>query len=81
MLTGGAGARRLEANRTLGQKIEAAVGAAYAGIANVDEILVLINRYPLRNVGWRHTLQSVKPEIVEGLAQLNGERDATAAAT
>ena len=71
----------LEANRKLVKKIEAAVGAAYADIANVDEVLVLINHYPLRNVGWRHSLQSDKPEIVEALAQLNGERDAIAAAT
>jgi hypothetical protein len=46
----------LDANRRLVQKIEAAIGAAYAGIANVDEVLVLINHYPLRNVGWRRIL-------------------------
>jgi hypothetical protein len=71
----------LDANRKLVQKIEAAIGAAYVGIANVDEVLVLINQYPLRNVGWRHSLQSDKPEIVAALAQLNREHDATAAAT
>ena len=71
----------LEANRKLVRKIEAAVGAAYAGIANTDEVLILINHYPLRNVGWRQSLQSDKPEIVEGLAQLNSEHGTAVAAT
>ncbi|MGE2718186.1 tautomerase family protein [Mycolicibacterium celeriflavum] len=70
----------LDANRQLVRRIESAISGAYAGIANVDEVLVLINHYPLRNVGWRHSLQSDKPEIVAGLAQLNGDRDATAVA-
>ena len=55
----------LEANRKLVKKIEAAVGAAYADIANVDEVLVLINHYPLRNVGWRHSLQSENPRSLK----------------
>ena len=54
----------LDAERKLVQKIEGAIGEAYTGVANVDEVLVLINHYPLRNVGWRHSLQSDKPEIV-----------------
>jgi hypothetical protein len=62
----------LDANRQLVQKIDTAIRSAYTGIANVDEVLVLINHYPLRNVGWRNSLQSDKPEIVNGLAQLNG---------
>ena len=57
------------------KKIEAAVGAAYADIANVDEVLVLVNHYPLRNVGWRHSLQSDKPEIVGALAQWRARRN------
>jgi len=61
----------LDTKRTLVQKIETAIGAAYSGIANVDEVLVLINHYPLRNVGWRQSLQSDKPEIVAALDQLN----------
>src|ERR671939_130928 len=31
----------LDAKRELVQKIEAAIGAAYAGLANVDEVVVL----------------------------------------
>ena len=67
----------LDAKRTLVQRIEAAIGGAYAGIANVDEVLVLINHYPLRNVGWKQSLQSDKSEIVAAVEQLNA---ATAAA-
>ncbi|OBI49950.1 N-acetylmuramic acid 6-phosphate etherase [Mycobacterium kyorinense] len=61
----------LDAKRKLVQKIETAVGSAYAGIANVEEVLVLINHYPLQDVGWRGSLQSDKPEIVAALAELN----------
>jgi hypothetical protein len=65
----------LDANRKLVQKIEKAIGEAYAGVANVDEVLVLINHYPLRNVGWRHSLQSDKPEIVAAVDQLNAHAE------
>jgi phenylpyruvate tautomerase PptA (4-oxalocrotonate tautomerase family) len=61
----------LDAKRQLVQRIEAAIGAAYTGIANVDEVLVLINHYPLRNVGWKQSLQSDKSEIVAAVQQLN----------
>jgi phenylpyruvate tautomerase PptA (4-oxalocrotonate tautomerase family) len=61
----------LDAKRKLVQKIESAMGTAYAGIANIDEVLVLVNHYPLENVGWRASLQSDKPEIVAAMAQLN----------
>ena len=61
----------LDAKRKLVQKIEAAIGHAYTGVANVDEVLVLINRYPLHDVGWRQSLQSDKPEIVAAVEQLN----------
>jgi len=60
-----------DAKRKLVQKIESAIGAAYGGIANIDEVLVLVNHYPLENVGWRGSLQSDKPEIVAAVAQLN----------
>jgi len=62
----------LDAKRKLVRKIETAIGAAYTGIANTEEVLVLINHYPLENVGWRASLQSDKPEIVAAVAQLNG---------
>ena len=61
----------LDAKRKLTRKIESAIAAAYGGIANVEEVLVLINHYPLEDVGWRGSLQSDKPEIVAAIAQLN----------
>jgi hypothetical protein len=61
----------LDTKRTLIQKIETAIGAAYSGIANVDEVLVLVNHYPLQNVGWRQSLQSDKPEMVAAVERLN----------
>ncbi|MDT5015536.1 MAG: hypothetical protein QOD39_1696 [Mycobacterium sp.] len=61
----------LDAKRKLVQKIESAIGAAYDGFAQTDEVLILINHYPLENVGWRGSLQSDKPEIVAAIAQLS----------
>jgi phenylpyruvate tautomerase PptA (4-oxalocrotonate tautomerase family) len=61
----------LDTKRRLVQKIESAIAAAYRGIANTDEVLILINHYPLENVGWQQSLQSDKPEIVAAIAQLN----------
>jgi hypothetical protein len=61
----------LDAKRKLVQKIESAIGGAYDGVANIDEVLVLINHYPLHNVGWRQSLQSDKAEIVAAVEQLN----------
>jgi phenylpyruvate tautomerase PptA (4-oxalocrotonate tautomerase family) len=61
----------LDAKRKLVQKIESAIAAAYDGIANTEEVLVLVNHYPLENVGWQGSLQSDKPEIVAAIAQLN----------
>jgi phenylpyruvate tautomerase PptA (4-oxalocrotonate tautomerase family) len=62
----------LDAKRAVVQKIESAITGAYQGIANAEEVLVLINEYPLHNVGWRASLQSDKPEIVAAVAGLNG---------
>jgi phenylpyruvate tautomerase PptA (4-oxalocrotonate tautomerase family) len=63
---------KLDTKRNLVQKIESAITGAYRGIANTDEVLVLINEYPLHNVGWRASLQSDKPEIVAAVTQANG---------
>jgi hypothetical protein len=61
----------LDAKRNLVDKIESAIGGAYEGIANVDEILLFFNHYPLENVGWRRSLQSDKPEFLAAVTQLN----------
>ena len=71
----------LDAKRKLVQKIEAAIGGAYVGIATVDEVLVVINHYPLHNVGWRLSLQSDKAEIVAAVEQLNSQEVSAGAAT
>ena len=61
----------LDVKRKLVRKIESAIAAAYDGVANTEEVLVLINHYPLENVGWQQSLQSDKPEIVAAIAQIN----------
>ena len=61
----------LEVKRKLVQKVESAIAAAYQGLANTEEVLVLVNHYPLENVGWRQSLQSDNPEIVAAIAALN----------
>ena len=61
----------LEVKRKLVQKVESAIAAAYQGLANIEEVLVLVNHYPLENVGWRQSLQSDNPEIVAAIAALN----------
>jgi hypothetical protein len=42
---------------------------------------VLINHYPLHNVGWRRSLQSDKAEIVAAVEQLNSQEEWAGAAT
>jgi phenylpyruvate tautomerase PptA (4-oxalocrotonate tautomerase family) len=61
----------LEVKRKLVQKVESAIAAAYQGLANTEDVLVLVNHYPLENVGWRQSLQSDNPEIVAAIAALN----------
>ncbi|MGH3738039.1 MAG: tautomerase family protein [Micromonosporaceae bacterium] len=61
----------LDAKRTMSEKIHGAVAEAYRGLANTDETLVLMNRYPLENAGWAGRLQSDNPEIVAVVRQLN----------
>lgn len=63
---------RLNVKRKLVQKLESAIAGAYEGIASTGEVLVLINEYPLHNVGWRASLQSDKPEVVAAVTQANG---------
>ncbi len=64
--------RSIEARRTVIEKMHAAIAAAYEGIANTRDTMIFLNLYPLEEVGWVGTLQSDKPEIVEGMKQLNG---------
>jgi hypothetical protein len=41
----------LDVKRKLMQKIKSAIANAYLGIANTDDVVVLINEHPLHNVG------------------------------
>ncbi|TDD03144.1 tautomerase family protein [Nonomuraea diastatica] len=63
--------RDLDARRVLTKRIQDAVSVAYQGIANTEETLVMINHYPLENVGFHGRLQSDDPQIVGLVDQLN----------
>ncbi|WP_228835656.1 tautomerase family protein [Nocardia abscessus] len=58
------------ARRMLAEKLHAAIHAAYQGLANTDETLILMNHYPLEHTGWAGRLQSDIPEMVEAAANL-----------
>ena len=60
-----------DAKRSLVIELQAVIARFYAGIADVEQTLVLINQYPLQNVGWLSRLQSDNPMIVEAVAALN----------
>jgi phenylpyruvate tautomerase PptA (4-oxalocrotonate tautomerase family) len=60
--------RSLAARRKMMEQIDAAIADAYRDIANVAEILILHNEYPLENAAWGGRLQSDNPEVVAALA-------------
>jgi len=60
--------RSLAARRKMMVQIDAAIADAYRDIANVAEILILHNEYPLENAAWGGRLQSDNPEVVAALA-------------
>lgn len=61
---------RLELRRTLASALHDAFAQTYGGIADTENTLFLIHEYPLDRVGWRKTLQSDKPELVQLVQQL-----------
>jgi hypothetical protein len=61
----------IDARREMSNKIQAAIRAAYGGLANTDETLILMNLYPLENAGFAGRMQSDNPDIVAAVAQLN----------
>jgi hypothetical protein len=61
----------LDVKRKMAERIDAAIAEAYAGLANTDETLILMNHYPLGNVAAAGRLQSDNPELVEEMKQLN----------
>lgn len=60
-----------DAKRSLVVELQAVIAQFYADLADVEQTLVLINQYPLENVGWLRQLQSDNPMIVEAVAALN----------
>ena len=64
--------RNLAAKRNMIESINAAVADAYRDLANVREILILHNEYPLENAAWGGRLQSDNQQVVEAMKQLNG---------
>lgn len=48
-----------------------AIARAYAGRADVEQSLLLINQYPPENVGWLGRLRSDNPMIVDVVTALN----------
>ncbi|MEO3876287.1 hypothetical protein ABGB18_46620 [Nonomuraea sp. B12E4] len=63
--------RDLDVRRTLVGRVQDAIATAYQGLANTDETLVMVNHYPLENVGFHGRLQSDDPQIVGLIEQLN----------
>lgn len=61
----------LDVKRKMSARIDAAIADAYRDLANIDEVLILINHYPLENA-FAAGLQADNPEIVGAMAKLNG---------
>jgi phenylpyruvate tautomerase PptA (4-oxalocrotonate tautomerase family) len=64
--------RSIAAKRKMIESVNAAIADAYRDLANIREILILHNEYPLENAGWAGRLQSDNPQVVEAMKQLNG---------
>jgi phenylpyruvate tautomerase PptA (4-oxalocrotonate tautomerase family) len=62
------------AKRKMIESVNAAIADAYRDLANIREILILHNEYPLENARWAGRLQSDNPEIVQAMKKLNGDR-------
>ncbi|MGN9912589.1 hypothetical protein ACTMTJ_34130 [Phytohabitans sp. LJ34] len=62
---------KLDAKRAMARRIHDAIAAAYSGLANTDETLILMNHYPLENAGWAGRLQSDDAGAVAAVRQLN----------
>lgn len=57
----------LNARRVLIGKLDTAIAKAYAGIANTEDILILVNEYPLELAGAGGRLQSENPDILAAM--------------
>jgi phenylpyruvate tautomerase PptA (4-oxalocrotonate tautomerase family) len=61
----------VDAKRAMVIELQTVIAHFYADLADADQTLVLINQYPLENVGWLRQLQSDNPMIVDAVAALN----------
>ncbi|MEO3820148.1 hypothetical protein [Plantactinospora sp. B24E8] len=61
----------VDAKRLLVVGLQEVIAQHYAEIADVEQTLILINQYPLENVGWLKQLQSDNPMIVQAVEALN----------
>jgi phenylpyruvate tautomerase PptA (4-oxalocrotonate tautomerase family) len=68
----GPGLPRLDAKRSMAERINAALADAYRGMVDSEEILILINEYPLENAAAGGRLQSENPQLVAALKQATG---------
>lgn len=57
----------LDARRVLIEKLNGAIAKAFTGIANTDDILILVNEYPLELAGAGGRLQSENPDILAAI--------------
>jgi phenylpyruvate tautomerase PptA (4-oxalocrotonate tautomerase family) len=60
-----------DAKRAMVIELQSVIARFYAELADVEQTLVLINQYPLENVGWLNQLQSDNPMIVGAVEALN----------
>ena len=64
----------IDARRTLVEQLDAAIAEAYRGIANVRDIMILINEYPLEYAGAGGRLTSEDAAIVEATVARDSHR-------
>jgi phenylpyruvate tautomerase PptA (4-oxalocrotonate tautomerase family) len=57
----------IDAKRRMVERIHAAIGQAFRGIADTDQTLILMNHYPLENAGGGGRLHSDNPAMVEAV--------------
>lgn len=62
---------KVDVKREMVIAIQDLIDKFYADLADTEQTLVLINEYPLHNVGWLKQLQSDNPTIVQAVESLN----------
>lgn len=61
----------VDAKRAMVADLQDVLDRWYGDIADTEQTLVLVNQYPLENVGWLRQLQSDNPMIVQAVAAIN----------